>query len=72
MTFTPKTPVASSACETMVTTLVAFGRTKIWPTILNAGQYHCVATSVTVGASAVPASMEGRLDIVSGSNAPQS
>ena len=39
---------------------------------LDAGQYHCVVTGIT-GASAVTGqSMEGHLDIVSGSNSPTS
>jgi hypothetical protein len=36
---------------------------------LNAGQYHCVVTAIT---GVTGASMEGHLDIVSGSNSPQS
>jgi len=73
MTFTPSTP-ASGACDTTVTTLLC-NRTLVHKNLandLNAGQYHCVATSVKVGGAAtpVPASMDGHLDIVSGSNGP--
>jgi hypothetical protein len=39
---------------------------------LNAGQYHCVAQDVTVGGNPVGASLEGHLDIVSGSNGTNS
>ncbi len=38
---------------------------------LDAGQYHCVVTGIT-GGSVAGESMEGHLDIVSGSNSPQS
>lgn len=38
---------------------------------LDAGQYHCVVTGIT-GGSVTGQSMEGHLDIVSGSNAPNS
>jgi len=38
---------------------------------LDAGQYHCVLTGIA-GTDILGASMEGHLDIVSGSNSPQS
>jgi hypothetical protein len=41
---------------------------------LDAGQYHCLATSVTAGTGATAtingASLQGHVDSVSGSNAP--
>lgn len=41
---------------------------------LDAGQYHCVVTGITGGTpgAITGESMEGHLDIVSGSNSPQS
>jgi hypothetical protein len=72
MTFTPKGGTGGTACDTTVTTLLC-NRTLVHKNLvsdLNAGQYHCVATNVTVGGTGVPASMEGHLDIVSGSNGP--
>jgi hypothetical protein len=39
---------------------------------LDAGQYHCVVTGITGGTDLLGASAEGHLDIVSGSNSPQS
>lgn len=74
MTFTPTTAVTSTACQATVTTLLC-NRTLLhakFANDLNVGQYHCVATSVTVGGSAVGASLHGHLDIVSGSNGPTS
>ena len=38
---------------------------------LDAGQYHCVLTGLSGGIDLLGASMEGHLDIVSGSNSPQ-
>lgn len=77
--FTPKSPVGSTACVDTTFTLLC-NRTLVHKNLakdLNAGEYHCVATGVTSGAAfptatAVPASVEGHLDIVSGSNGSNS
>jgi hypothetical protein len=73
MTFTPTTAVSNTPCQTTDYTLLC-NRTlhKNLADDLNAGQYHCIAQDVTVGGSAVGASLEGHLDIVSGSNGTNS
>lgn len=73
MTFTPQTTVASTACVTTAFTLLC-NRTLAHPKLtddLNAGQYHCVVTDAA-GTGISAASLDGHLDLVRGSNAPQS
>jgi hypothetical protein len=74
MTFTPTTPVSNTPCQTTDYSLLC-NRTLVHKTLaddLNAGQYHCVAREVTVGGDPIGASLEGHLDIVSGSNGSDS
>jgi hypothetical protein len=74
MTFTPTAPASNTPCQTTDYTLLC-NRTLVHKTLandLNAGQYHCVAQEVKVGGNPVGASLEGHLDIVSGSNGTDS
>lgn len=76
LNFAATSPVSSSACQNTSYTLLC-NRTlahKGLVKFLNAGQYHCVATGVTLGSTPapIPGSLEGHLSIVSGSNSPQS
>jgi hypothetical protein len=74
MTFTPPPPTSNTPCQTTDYTLLC-NRTLLHKNLandLNAGQYHCVAQDVTVGGNPVGASLEGHLDIVSGSNGTNS
>jgi hypothetical protein len=73
----PTTGPNSTFCadNTGATFTLSCNRTLVHKNLVNdldAGQYHCVVTGIT-GASAVTGqSMEGHLDIVSGSNSPTS
>jgi hypothetical protein len=72
-TFTPQTVVSGTPCVASAITMLC-NRTLVHPILikdLNAGQYHCVVTGVT-GTGISAASMDGHLDIVRGSNSPES
>jgi hypothetical protein len=76
LTATPITGPKSTFCAAndLETITLTCNRTLVHKNLvsdLNAGQYHCVVTGIT-GGTVTGESMEGHLDIVSGSNSPQS
>jgi hypothetical protein len=63
----------NSTPATPVTLALSCTRTLVHKNLvkdLNAGQYHCVVTGISNASSITGQSMEGHLDIVSGSNSP--
>lgn len=73
MTFTPSAAISGTPCDVTDYTFLC-NRTlqhRALAKDLNVGEYSCIATGVTVGGTAVPASLEGSLGVVGGSNSPQ-
>lgn len=75
MTFTPSTISSGTPCDVTDYTFLCDRTLQHRALVkdLNVGQYSCVATGVTVGATAtpVPASLEMSLGVVGGSGSPQ-